>query len=237
MTPLLLIICVLVGGIIPFLWKPSEANFKHALVFSAAYLLCVTLVHLFPELFEEAKEHQISSLLIGVFLLLGFLFQKILEYFSGGIEHGHIHTSTAFRPYTLLIALCLHALLEGSVIAGTTSHHHHSDHLLFGIILHKMPAAFALTSILLDAKTNIKKTIVFLVIFSLASPLGLLLSELLLSKMPERYTIYLMALVTGNLLHIATIIFFESSHKQRFNVKRWVVILLGILLALGVEFV
>jgi len=237
MTIFLLIVCVLLGGIVPFIWKPSALRFKNILSFSAAYLLCVTLVHLFPELFEEANEHQVSSLEIGVLLLVGFFVQKILEYFSAGVEHGHVHSPYKVVPHVLLIALCLHAFLEGSVLVGTSSQHHHSDHLLFGIVLHKIPAAFALTSILLHEKTNVKKCIFFVCIFSLASPAGLLMSELLISNMPESYAVYLMALVTGNLLHIATIIFFESSHEQSFNIRKWLVILLGVLLALGVEFV
>jgi len=236
MTVFLLILSVIVGSFIPFLWKTTEKKFKLALIFSASYLLCVTLVHLFPELFEEAEEHSISSILIGFLLLLGFLFQKILEFFSGGVEHGHIQQHNKVRPHILLTALCIHALLEGTVLAGTSSHHHHSDHLLFGIILHKIPAAFALTSILLHEKISLKKTIVFLIIFSFASPLGYILSEILMSQMPEKYTVYLFALVTGNLLHIATTIFFESSSKHRFGGLKWFIVVLGVSLALAVEF-
>jgi len=236
MSIFLLILSVAIGGVIPFFWKTSEVNFKHALTFSASYLLCVTLFHLFPELFEEAEEQSVSTLLIGGLLIAGFLFQKVLEFFSGGVEHGHIHQHHKITPHILLIALCIHALLEGTVLTSTSSHHHHSSHLLFGIVLHKIPAAFALTSILLHEKITIKKTVIYLAIFSMASPLGLILSKLLVAQMSEKYTIYLFAIVTGNLLHITTTIFFESSIEHRLSKTRWLVVLLGIVLALGVEF-
>jgi len=66
----------------------------------------------------------------------------LLEYFSQGIEHGHFHKSNVI-PFSVLISLCLHALLEGVPLGGHLHQHAHNA-LLTGIVLHKMPVAIVL---------------------------------------------------------------------------------------------
>jgi hypothetical protein len=45
-----------------------------------------------------------------------------------------------------------------------------------------------------------------------------------------------MAVVIGIFLHISTTILFESSENHRFNLQKFVVIILGTLMALGTVF-
>src|SRR3546814_1205558 len=80
-------------------------------------------------------------------LFRSFAFQIILEQFSGGIEHGHIHIHdpTPAFPYAIMVSLCVHAFLEAMPLQG-----HHHEELLWGISLHHIPAAFVLGSILLQ---------------------------------------------------------------------------------------
>ena len=110
-TPLTLILLfgsVIAGGIIAQFFKPKkEKNIQILLTSSGAYLLVVSLLHLLPELFEQK-----TSKYIGLYILGGFLIQILLEHFSKGIEHGHFQKKKII-PFSVLISLCLHALLEG----------------------------------------------------------------------------------------------------------------------------
>src|SRR5690606_4713617 len=56
---------------------------------------------------------------IGLFIMLGIVFQIILEYFSKGAEHGHVHIHEKMPrlPWLLFGSLCLHALFEGMPIS------------------------------------------------------------------------------------------------------------------------
>jgi len=236
MIVFLLISGVLIGGLIPFWSKMTEKIFRYALTFSASYLLCAILVHLLPELFDEANHEGLSAVTVGFFLLFGFFIQKLLENFSGGVEHGHIHHHRSFSPVGLLIALCVHAFLEGAVLADTGHEHHHVDHLLFGLLLHKAPAAFALSSILMESKVDKRKALLFLFLFALASPFGLWCTSFALIRLDEIYSTYILAIVSGNLLHIATTIFYESSPEHKLHWNKWLATILGVGVALLVEF-
>ena len=149
---ILIITTVLAGFSFYFVSNKNGSFFKAPLVFAGSYLFSITIIHILPELFSEAEE----PFNLGIALLAGFFLQHLLEYLTSGIEHGHIPHSDGSKNHknsstiSLLIALCIHALLEGALLSHPSSHHHQheSNTILFGIILHKMPAAFALTSVM-----------------------------------------------------------------------------------------
>ncbi|MEM8895125.1 MAG: ZIP family metal transporter, partial [Bacteroidota bacterium] len=168
---LILFITSLLGGLAVYLLpKLSGKQLKMPLVFAGSYLFAITIIHIMPELFHS---HRMEGNKIGLFVLLGFFFQHFLEFITAGVEHGHMHKQTddhhhsTSSIYMLMIGLSLHSLLEGTLISHPPgSHTHHSANpLLLGIVLHKMPAAFALMSVL-SCEFH-KKTIpvVLLVIF------------------------------------------------------------------------
>jgi zinc transporter ZupT len=82
-----LIIAVVLGGlIVTYLHASNKQKFiKLMLSFSGGFLLSIAFIHFVPELYASGTEN------IGVYILLGFLVQLALEFFSGGIEHGHVH--------------------------------------------------------------------------------------------------------------------------------------------------
>jgi zinc transporter ZupT len=217
---------VLIGSVVlgiglVFLLKPKNYITKLLLAFSGAYLLSVTILHLLPDVYEHAKDTET----IGMFILLGIILQSILESFSKGAEHGHIHSHgkvTTF-PTLLFVSLCIHALSEGLPI------HHAGENLLWAIAVHKIPIAVVLTTFLLQAKFSKTTTFVFLTVFAFMSPLGVLLSEHLL--LLKDYMMEISAVIIGVFLHISTIILFESTQDHKFNIRKFLAILGGILLA------
>lgn len=224
--------------------KSINGGFRHALVFAGAYLLGITVVHILPELFEESS----SLPMTGLFILLGFFLQKVLEYFTAGVEHGHMHQSKSDHHHHhhgsalfLVIALSIHSIMEGSLLGHPGHSHMHGDNeaILIGIILHKVPAAFALMSILSCQFKSRRIPLIALVTFALATPLGIVLSQLSISNgwLSDQAAQLIFALVTGSFLHIATTIFFENSpDEHRFGLKRMLISLLGAGLAVLVEF-
>ena len=120
--------------------------FSLILIFSGGYLFAITILHILPDLFflhGDGKK-------IGFYILLGFFLQLFLEFFSKGIEHGHIHyTKKNINIYTLLIALCIHAFFDGFILTDCYNHSHllsKHKNLFWGIILHKAPVAFVLVT-------------------------------------------------------------------------------------------
>ncbi len=241
-----LFVFALLGGLVAFRFKNIEPlKFRLVLTFSGAYLLSITIVHLLPELFEmiEHGHGEVSAVEVGAFMLVGFFIQKVLEYFSAGVEHGHWHRHEghSFVPWIIVLSLSLHAFLEGTVLTHDHTGHDHGDNhftMLIGIILHKMPASFVLTSILLAETGKKRKAFLLLILFALASPAGLMLCEYFYLEQffSQKFFTLLYAVVAGNLLHIATTIFFESNPEHRFDGGKLTVTLLGVMLALATQF-
>ena len=212
------------------LWiKPSDPNkLKLLIAFSGAYLLSITALHLLPEVFTDDGRGPY----FGSFVLVGFFIQVMLEYLSGGIEHGHTHTHrSAGLPVGLMIGLCLHAFLEGMPLGGGDagdSHTHGLEPLLLGIVLHKYPVAMVFLAMLLNSGLAKAKAFGLLAVFAAMAPLGTLLSGV---EMVGQYNRESLAIVIGIFLHVSTTILFESSEGHRFNAYKVVAIAAGLALS------
>ncbi len=241
-----LLISTLFAGLAVLLIPKLNINkFKILLSFSGAYLFSITVIHILPELFHEATNLRLT----GAYVLAGFFLQMILEYFSSGVEHGHIHLDHdhghshdhSHLPYSMFISLCLHSFLEGTLLMHPFhTHAHEGAHtLLVGLVLHKIPESFALISILLFGLKNRYKAVLLLIVYSLCSPAGLLTSDLLFHELKVDETIFqfLFAIVAGNFLYISTTIFFETSPDHKFKISRLAVLVLAAVLAILAEIV
>ena len=226
----ILVGALLSGGTLAFfLRKNTQQYLQLILSFSGAYIIGITALHLIPETFHDA------SASLGAWLLVGFFGQLVLEQLSKGIEHGHIHVP--HQPnigfvVQVMLGLSIHSFVEGmplNVPINSDLHHHDHSHLLWGIILHEMPASFALISLLLSSGFHKSLVVVCLVLYASMSSLGALTARWL-APSPEVSQI-MMALVIGTFLHIATTILFEadsSQHHHKIPYKKLLVIALGI---------
>ncbi|MGQ0827768.1 MAG: ZIP family metal transporter [Bacteroidota bacterium] len=224
---ILLFLSVIISGVSVLFINISSKNLKLVLSFSGAYLFAISVLHLIPEIYLSGTPY------IGVYILAGFFAQILLEFFSEGIEHGHIHIHkhdhhhTAF-PYAMMIGLSIHSFLEGMPLANTSTASHQS--LLTGIIFHNIPIAIALMTMLLHSHISKQQAILWLIVFALITPLGTFTSYAIGENMIGNFSVYfdrIMAVVVGIFLHISTTILFESSENHRFNLLKFIVILMG----------
>jgi zinc transporter ZupT len=219
MNYILPLLSVLIGYIMALVIRPkSKTNLKLLLAFSGSFLLSLTVMHLLPDVYESKNTH------IGIFIMLGILFQIILEFFSKGAEHGHVHGHEIMTqiPWLLFISLCIHAFLEGFPVS-----HHHG--LAIGIAIHHLPIAIILTTFFINASLNKKAIFAFMVTFAIMTPLGTVASDFI-PQLNDYYT-EITAVVIGILFHISSTIIFESSEGHKFNVAKVSMIVIGILLA------
>lgn len=219
MNSILLVLAVLVTFILVYFLKPkNHSGIKLLLAFSGAFLLALTFFELIPEVYSHG-----DTKLNALFILVGVLLQVFLEFFSKGAEHGHMHWELAKNrfPLVLFISLSLHALIEGVPISQNGS-------IIYGILVHKIPVAFVLSVFLLNSKLNTLLSILFITLFALMTPLGGFLADV---NPIAPYKMQLMALAIGMLLHIATVILFESAKGHSFDLKKLLVIILGFGLA------
>ena len=222
---IVLLSSVLIGSIIAFYIKNiSQNNTKLLISFSGAYLFSITVLHLIPETFTVEHNHT-----IGLFILVGFFLQIILEQFSKGVEHGHGHIHGSV-PMSMLIGLGVHSFIEGMPLGSTHHHSHIHTSLLSAIALHKIPVGIVLTHMLIESKMSKPKIILLISLFAITTPLGTFFSEYI-SNISNYYQ-EIMAIVIGMFLHISTTILFESSEGHYFNSRKTIAIIIGSSIAL-----
>ncbi len=215
----------ILSGSLIFFQKGLKKYISALLSFSAAYLLSVSCLHLLPHLFEGASHD------LGVYLLIGFFLQLVLDYFSGGIEHGHTHVNRkqiGQFPLLVFLSLCLHAFLEAFPLSHLSEQEGWS--YLSGLSLHKAPIAFILASLLFAYR--LPKIIIFIGIlfFSLMAPMGVYFGSFI-SENSEIFK-QLMAISVGIILHLSTTILFENNEEHIIQWKKLFPMLGGALLAL-----
>jgi zinc transporter ZupT len=193
--------------------------------FTGAYLMALTCLHLLPETFGGEHDHAdhphatLNPAVLGAFVLFGFFMQIILDNFSGGIEHGHVHYMHEKIPFAMISGLCLHAFLESMPLG-----HAHGPHLLIAIMIHKFPVSIVLLGMLLRNRNSQKRAYGLLAMFALVAPAGAFIGNL---SSLENHAPFLLAMVIGIFMHVSTTILFESSEDHHYNRKKGIAILFG----------
>jgi zinc transporter ZupT len=229
-----LIASVILGGmVVTYLNASNKSQFiKLALAFSGGFLLAIIFQHLIPDIYEDGQAK------MGIFILIGFLIQLILEYFSGGIEHGHVHVHKGQPlPWVLFMSLSVHSIIEGIPLGNeymgiVNTHEHAHGSLFWGIIFHQVPVAIALMTLLINTKLTQIQSWLVLLLFAVMTPLGVLLG---FNVSPAELGLdvhVILAIVVGMFLHISTTIIFETTENHKFNLMKLMSIITGCGLAM-----
>jgi zinc and cadmium transporter len=216
------------GALSVFLFKLYEPQHVKLLnAFTGAYLLCLTVLHLWPELYHgHGGAGAPSAMRIGVLIMAGFYTQVALDVVSMGVEHGHAHHLHGRLPFGIVAGLCLHALVEAMALGNEHTHYDPASRrlLLWSIVLHNYPVSIALLGMLLQSGMSRGRALGLLGLFAAMAPLGMTLSGY---TALANYSRELMAFVIGIFMHISTTILFESSDIHRFNLAKLGAIIVG----------
>ena len=223
---------VVLSGLSIFFFKTSGRVLKLILAFSGAFLLTISFVDILPEIYTVESKN-----IIGIFILIGFFIQLLLDFITKGVEHGHEHEDihhhhTSFPSVLpILIGVCLHSFLEGMPLAQNFGAAEFQQTLLIGIVIHNIPISLVLMGLLIHSNTKKTAAVIQLLIFALSAPLGTFLCNYFGSSFINNLNLYydiVMAMVVGIFLHISTTILFESDEKHGFNLFKFIAIILGV---------
>ncbi|HNR09070.1 MAG TPA: ZIP family metal transporter [Saprospiraceae bacterium] len=224
------IVLMLGGALIAALMtrKPGRLIMQDLLSLSGAFLFGVLILELMPDIFHE-EGHSVAILFIA-----GFFLQTGMDYWTSGIEHGHLHvppTAGKTFVFSLFIGLGLHAILDGLPFAGIDFHGHQHGSIYLAVLLHKLVEGFTLFILLGMLGYTTRVTWLHVSLFSFITPLGMVL----FSSIPFLLDHYhqVLAFAGGSLLHVAVTILFESEHKHHHGmpVRKLISILIGLLMA------
>ncbi|ORY85107.1 Zinc/iron permease, partial [Protomyces lactucae-debilis] len=151
---------------------------------------------------SEHEKHLDSSHHVGIALLAGYALMFLIEQLSSHKEESsqyiavdnlheihsyqeqglQVHKGHTKDTSTTSIGLNLHAIADG-IALGASAQASFSVSLVvfFAMVLHKLPAAFGLTAVLLQSKLSKRTIRIHLAIFSVAAPVGAIVTNGLMS--------------------------------------------------------
>lgn len=231
---LILLLITFVGGAVPLVKKHWHGRYISLLLtFSAAFLLGITLLHLMPDGVARLGHYA------GMLMLAGFFAQQIIQKYTHGLEHGHHHAAVEKGSghshhgmvWPVFIGLVIHAFSEGLPLGVSYADATTLPALVLAIGLHKVPEVILVVTLFLtDGKSKLE-CFLWLILFSLLTPLSALLAHVLGSNFAgaQIFLYWCIPFVAGVFIQISTTIFYENASKEhQFKGLKWLMIALGI---------
>ena len=198
----------------------------------------ITATHAHME--EDGHEEHTDNLLLGGAILAGFLLMLVLE--GSGIghavheehhdhdqDHDHSHVHHGSAGWMLVLGLSLHAVTDGLAIgaAAASGSVAITATVALAVLIHKGPAAFSLGVFSLHERTERNESIRDVVIFSLATPVMILVSYFALENLETHLIGLAMLFSAGTFLYVATLDTLPDIHNPETGRKAMLYVLLG----------
>jgi len=187
------------------------------------------------------EEEGLGNLLIGGAILAGFLMMLILE--GSGIghavheehhdhheEHGHEHVHHRNSPWIMVLGLSLHSAADGLAIGSAAAGSSEAVTALvaLAVIIHKVPAAFSLGVFSMHEREGRNDSIRDVVLFSLATPVMILVSFYALEGLDEHLIALAMLFAAGTFLYVATVDTLPDIHNAETGREALKNVLIGV---------
>ncbi|HMB67685.1 MAG TPA: ZIP family metal transporter [bacterium] len=186
------------GGLLPLLREWNRQAIRALLAFGTGVLLGAAFFHMIPEAVDGLGRG------VGVPVLAGFLLIYVLERFV--MLHACEEEGCSFHHMGLaaFLGITLHSLIDGFALGAGLTIPTLTAAVTAAIVLHKLPASLSLTGILLHCEYPRKRIVWMIVLFSLSTPVGAVLSFWVLKELTGGALHYAIAFSAGTFLAIAT---------------------------------
>ncbi len=148
--------------------------------------------------------------------------------------HQHNHSDHSNHNHSTHNAEDIHVESTADDSSSQQQHHGHHHHMgtsfIWGVIAHKVPMAFALMALMMQAGTSRNKRIFWLLIFALSGPLGVFTGSFITG---EEVLYALLAVALGSFLHVSTTIILEGESSHKINLRHLSLVIVGFFLAWG----
>lgn len=189
--------------------------------FAAGTLLAVAFFDLLPEAMANSRQ-PIWPWVLASFIAFYFL-ENALHYHSHHhVEHHHPMGLIAF------FGMGFHSLIDGMVIGvGFEVSPALGIVTTLGLLAHELPQGIAVSSIMLHAGFSKRRAMVLASLVAIATPVGALLTALLIHGLSQGSIGLALAIAAGSFLYVSASDLIPESHEAKHA-------LTGVLLLLGV---
>ena len=218
----------IIGGIPPLFRKWSDRQLHLFIAFGAGVFLGAIFLHLLPDALSEGSVDTASSMVLVGFVMI-LLVERIFfgsHKFHCGEDCGHRHQVVGI---VALIGLSVHSLTAGFGLGVGMVEPELGMVIFIAIIAHKATAAFSLSTIFQLADFSLKKTLGLILIFSIMTPLGAIISLPFIEKLRDVSLAIPTGITAGTFLYVATIdLVPEAFHSEKERSSSFVWLVFGI---------
>lgn len=151
---------------------------------------------------DQAVGHEHGDMTIWFFVLIGVLAVYLIEALVFRThDHDDLHRHRAVG-YAALVGLSIHALTTGIGFAAASNTEGLAMPVFVSIIAHKGIEGFSLASVFLLAEFRRRRIVILMALFSLVTPLGILLGHVLTDNLGAFGIAVATALAAGTFLYV-----------------------------------
>lgn len=201
--------------------------------FASGIFLGAALFHMLPDAVSGFATilPDIHYPVAELFCASGFLVLLFLERLAQCVPQ--LKDTKAFMPYMIALILIIHSLIEGGVL-GINSTLATAFVIFVAILVHKSSESFALAIVLNRSQITLNKMLVIVGVFSLMTPLGIVLGStmaaLLQYKSGQLWTAGFNAFGAGTFLYMSTL--HHINHHERMheaeNLREFLFLFIGL---------
>jgi zinc transporter 1/2/3 len=245
----------LLGALLPLFFNFNDHHFLMSLanVFAGSILLGFGFLHVLPEanatFIPYADDYGIGGNnypMINGIAMIAFFAMVLIEHVVLNIGsrspathplHAlHLHTlpteSSGALPYILTAGLSFHSFFEGLAI-GLEKTPEGVGVILFSVLIHKWLESFSIAVAFVRSPVSRKKSIFTLFVFSLLTPLGIIIG-IMFGSTSDFLDAVMNALSAGVFIYVAILGMIVEELKDKNNGSLVVKVLLGVVTCLGI---
>ncbi len=197
----------------------------------------------------DEEESTLESLIIGGAVLAGFVLMLVME--GSGVghavheehheheeEHGHEHVHHRAAPWIIVLGLSLHSAADGLAIGSAAAGSSEAVTALvaLAVLIHKVPAAFSLGVFSLHEREDRNDSIRDVVLFSIATPVMIVISFFALQDFDEQMIALAMLFSGGTFLYVATVDTLPDIHNAVSGREAMANVIIGVLVLVLILF-
>jgi zinc transporter 9 len=153
-------------------------------------------------------------------------------------EHGHEHVHHRAAPWVIVLGLSLHSAADGLAIGSAAAGSSEAVTALvaLAVLIHKVPAAFSLGVFSLHEREDRNDSIRDVVLFSIATPVMIVISFFALQDFDEQMIALAMLFSGGTFLYVATVDTLPDIHNAVSGREAMVNVIIGVLVLVLILF-
>lgn len=226
------------GACVPFVRKLSDDQIHLLIALSAGIFLGIFFLMLMPEALHESREAGHEEMLTMVCVLGGFIAILLLDVL---IKHFHMRTCAcecsedehvhSMASLSAFIGLSVHACADGLALAATLVAGEEVGLMaLLGMCIHKFVVLFSLSSTFLLTDQTRRRSLTFLLAFSLITPIsGIVCFAALNGVVAEGVAALPLAFAAGTFMFVAFCDMLpEAFHRKSQDLKSFLSVAAGI---------